>query len=287
MKKQDQSFQIAGIVIRIKGDVQFEITKRFETFLTDACPEYVLEFQEVKELQIPVGEKVCEDCGVEVWKDEEGRFFRLFYSMEPKAIYGIAFYQWEQKAIRVEYLPEGKGCFRESGSCFAHIAWETLLAHESRAAFHAACVETSYGGILFAGPSGIGKSTQANLWCEHRNGKLINGDRPVLKFEEQNLYAYGSPYAGSSKCYLNEACQVKAIVLLKQGNRNQVTRIAPVEAFRRIYASMAVNTWDENFVNWICEMSEKIVACVPVYELECMIDINAVEVLEEVLRQPE
>ena len=279
-----QSFQIADIAVAIKGNIPFTITKSFEPFVTDANPEYEMIFQQVEELHIPDGERVYEGQGFDVWKDEDGQYFRIFYSMHPKRIYAMASYDWKQKSIRVEYLPEGQRNFKESGSCFGHIAWETLLVQEKRMAFHAACVDTSYGGILFSGPSGAGKSTQANLWCEHRGGRLINGDRPILRWKEKELLAYGSPYAGSSKCYLNEACSVKAIVFLKQSNRNDIKALAPSEAFRRIYASMTVNTWDEAFVNFICEMAEKIVGCVPVYELECMIDRNAVEVLEKVLQ---
>lgn len=279
-----QSFQIADIVVGIKGDVPFKITKSFAPFITDASPEYELEYQEVEKLHMPNGEIVHESQGFEVWKDEDGRFFRVFYSMNPKKRYAVATYDWKQKSVRVEYLPEGQRCFKESGSCFGHIAWETLLMHEGKAVFHAACVRTSYGGILFSGPSGAGKSTQAKLWCEHRGASLINGDRPILRWKEKELLAYGSPYAGSSKCYLNEACSVKTIVFLKQGNRNYIKALAPSEAFRRIYASMTINTWDEAFIDFICEMAEKIEGTVPVYELECMIDIDAVKALEEVLQ---
>ena len=285
--RHNQSFQIAEIVVSIKSDILFKITNRFEPFLTDAAPEYELSFHEVEKLHMPSGEKVHDGNGFEVWKDKDGKFFRAFYSQYPKQIYAIASYDWEKKYVSVDYLPEGRSAFSESGNCFSHIAWESLLVHETRAVFHAACVETSYGGVLFSGPSKVGKSTQAKLWCEHRDGRLINGDRPILGWNKKGLLAYGSPYAGSSKCYLNEACQVKAIVFLKQGNCNHIKSLAPSEAFRRVYASMTINTWDEEFVNFICETAEKIVGCVPVYELECMIDINAVEVLEEVLQQLE
>lgn len=279
-----QSFRIADIAVGIKGDIPFKITKSFVPFQTDANPEYELEFKEVEKLHIPGGEKVYEGQGFEVWKGEDGRFFRVFYSMNPKKIYAAAYYDWERKMVRVDYLKDGQHSFSESGSCFAHIAWEALLAQEKCMALHAACVETSYGGVLFAGASGAGKSTQAKLWCEHRGARLINGDRPILRWKEKELLAYGSPYAGSSKCYLNEACSVKAIVFLKQGNRNYIKALAPSEAFRRIYASMTINTWDEAFINFICEMAEKIAGSVSVYELECMIDKDAVEALEEVLQ---
>ena len=282
-----QSFQIAGIVIGITGDCPFRVIKSFEPFVTDECPEYELILQEVDSLEIPVAEKVYETRGLEVWKDHKEKFFRVFYPKNPQKMEAVATYDWEKKRITVAYLPEGRHAFLESGSCFSHIAWERLLLQEGKAIFHAACVETAYGGILFSGPSQSGKSTQANLWCEHRGARLINGDRPVLSFKEDVLYAYGSPYAGSSKCYLNESCQTKAIVFIKQGDQNQIKTLTPAEAFRRVYSSITVNTWEEEFVDFICEMSEKIVRCIPVFELECRIDKNAVEVLEEALQQME
>lgn len=282
-----QGFQIAGIVVGIKGDIPFKMIKSFEPFQTDANSEYILSFQEVDHLQMPLAERVYETCGFEVWKDREEQFFRVYYSENPQKMYAIASYDWEQKSITVDYLSEGRRYFEESGSCFAHIAWEALLLQECKAIFHAACVETSYGGILFSGPSQSGKSTQAKLWCDHRGAKLLNGDRPILSFKEDELYAHGSPYAGSSKCYRNEACQVKAIVFLKKGDRNSIKAMAPSEAFRHVYSSMTVHTWDEKFIDFICEMSEKIVSCVPVFQLECRIDRNAVEVLEEAMQQLE
>ncbi|MBR3811288.1 MAG: hypothetical protein IKJ16_03020 [Agathobacter sp.] len=282
-----QSFQIAGIVIGITGDRPFSIIKSFEPFVTDACPEYELIFQEVESIEIPMAEKVYETRGFEVWKDQENQFFRVFHPKKPQKMEAIASYDWKQKRITVAYLPEGRQAFSECGSCFSHIAWERLLFQERKAIFHAACVETAYGGILFSGPSQSGKSTQAKLWCKHRGARLINGDRPILSFKGDALYAYGSPYAGSSKCYLNESCQTKAIVFIKQGDQNQIQLLTPAEAFRRVYSSITVNIWEEEFVDFICEMSEKIVRCIPVFELECRIDKNAVEVLEEAIQQLE
>ena len=45
------------------------------------------------------------------------------------------------------------------------------------------CTFLDYRGqaILFSGPSGIGKSTHANLWCRHIPGtQVLNGDRALL-----------------------------------------------------------------------------------------------------------
>lgn len=46
---------------------------------------------------------------------------------------------------------------------------------------HCSVLKVKSGVILFSGPSGIGKSTQAGLWTKYRKARVINGDRTLLK----------------------------------------------------------------------------------------------------------
>ena len=70
-------------------------------------------------------------------------------------------------------------------------------------------------GLLFSGPSVIGKSTQAALWERH-GARLLNGDRTVLGPGPAGWTAWGSPYAGSSRCFCSEQRTIGAIVVLEQ-----------------------------------------------------------------------
>ena len=72
--------------------------------------------------------------------------------------------------------------------------------------------------MLIAGYPGIGKSTQADLWQRYEGAELLNGDRTVLRRIDGVWTAFGSPYAGSSNCFVNESRPVRAIVLLSQGS---------------------------------------------------------------------
>ena len=72
--------------------------------------------------------------------------------------------------------------------------------------------------ILFSGPSGIGKSTQAGLWTKYRKARVINGDRTLLKKENGRWMSLGWPICGSSEICYNEAYPVKAVIFLGQGN---------------------------------------------------------------------
>lgn len=196
--------------------------------------------------------------------------------------YAVTRFDWDARNIQVDYVTEGRAFFNESGNSFFHIGWETLLMKERKMILHAACVETAFGGILFTGPSSIGKSTQAELWCKYAQAKLLNGDRTILGKEEE-WQAYGSPYAGSSKCYVNEKCIVAAIIVLRQAKTCLIRKIPKTQAFRSIFAQLTVNSWDDRYVNSVCDMAMELLAEIPVYELACVPDKPAVEILQKEL----
>lgn len=68
---------------------------------------------------------------------------------------------------------------------------------------HSAAVQTRFGAILFCGRSGIGKSTQANLWKEYENALILNGDRCAVGFVDGAANAFGLPFCGTSGICLN------------------------------------------------------------------------------------
>lgn len=140
---------------------------------------------------------------------------------------------------------------------------------------------------MFSGPSGIGKSTQGRLWRTHRNAREINGDRAILWRKDAEWTAYGSPYAGSSECYVNASVPVRGIVMLEQAEDNRIRRLGRAEAFRRIFTELTVPVWDADCTQRACELAEQLAAEVPVYELACTPDIEAVELLAETLQKEE
>lgn len=55
------------------------------------------------------------------------------------------------------------------------------LLQQDALVIHASYIEFMGRGILFLGPSGTGKSTQARLWNEHAGAPILNGDRALLR----------------------------------------------------------------------------------------------------------
>lgn len=280
------TFTIAEVTITLKSDIPIIISSRFQPFYTNEDIGYVAEFFEVKELP-QLSEKIvyC-DSGTAIIEESKNVFCRKFYDKSRGNIaYAVGIYDLHNRKIQVQYIEEGIPCINHTDGAFYHIGWEDILLHEKHMILHACCIETEGQGILFSGSSGIGKSTQGQLWCEYEEARMINGDRPILYKKNEIWTAFGSPYAGSSKCHENENTPVKAIVMLKQAKECSIRKLSVAEAFRRVYAQMTISTWDVNCVQFACTLAEQLVTEIPVYELFCTPDYRAVELLKEVLNQ--
>ena len=164
------------------------------------------------------------------------------------------------------------------------ISMEHLIARENGFIFHCSYIEWEGKAILFTAPSETGKSTQAELWKQHRDAQIINGDRAGVRLEGDTLIAEGIPFAGSSVYCDNKSLPLRAIVYLAQAKETTIRQLRGYEAFSRIWDGVSVNTWDEDDMSRVSRVVEKIAREIPVFLLSCTPDESAVEALERMLK---
>lgn len=281
-------FKISDIHVRIISEISVEVNQSFAGFANEQgmlmAPDYTVRVRLIPRLQIPEGKCVYHGRGTAIFRIEEGVYFRVLQEIHyDNKSYAVSFFDWDKKEIIVEVLEEQK---KRAGSIleiFKCIAWETVLLHEKHMMLHASYVKTSYGGLAFSGPSGIGKTTQAKLWSNYKNAEMINGDKVILYKKDGCWYGYGSPYAGSSKCYVNDSCELKYLFLLKQGTSCSLKKLSLAESFKQIYTGITLNRWNAEYVQIACDLVEELVADIPVYEFTCTPDQDAVDFLEKKL----
>ena len=278
---------LSGFVLRIESDLPIHAAPKFLPFLTKStAPDLVARLERTDHLPELSDDVIHEDLCYRVHTDGVGRFLRSFFDAPRDLMpYAVSVWDAEAQIIRVCYLSKGSHCFSELDSTLFHLGLERLFLLQERLCLHAACVRTDVGGILFSGPSGIGKSTQAALWCRYRSAVQINGDRPILSRSGDGWLAWGSPYAGSSRCHVNESCPVRVIVMLRQGNKCSIRRLSLPEAFRAIWSGVTVNSWDADQVRRASDLALELTASVPVLEFSCTPDLGAVEYLEQALKE--
>lgn len=279
-------FSVAGLGIRISMPHKIKVTESFEPFLckTEAV-DINVNFTEIEKLPMLPEKEVFRN---EIFSAYESGadYMRCYHDhKEDDRPYAVTRLDWDKKTAEVRYLKGDERFFSETANSFSHIAFEELLMSRGRLILHAALIDSAFGGILFSGESGIGKSTQAELWKTYEGSTVINGDRPILGKTEDTWLAYGSPYAGSSRCHMNRKVSVRAIVMLKQGNSCEIQRLSVIEAFRKLYAETVINTWNARYVDKVCDLLVDLALKIPVYCYFCTPDRNAVETLKAKLAQ--
>lgn len=107
---------------------------------------------------------------------------------------------------------------------------ENLPAFDG-ALLHSCLIKVDDRGIAFSAPSGTGKSTHMMLWQRLLGDRLtiINGDKPLVRFVEDNLYAYGSPWMGKEWLGCNQKACLTDVCLIERSAINKTEPISKEE----------------------------------------------------------
>lgn len=187
---------------------------------------------------------------------------------------------FENGNIEICVLPDYLSYFTGTAGIFNRIGMETLLLQHHGLLLHASLIKYKGKALAFAGPSGVGKSTQADIWRDYLGADILNGDRTALRMERDGWYAYGCPYAGTSGIYKNDYSPLAAIVFLAQAEENKLRILTETEAFQRIYQELSVHHWQKSFVEKATDLCLQLLAQTPIYLLECRPEESAAELVK-------
>lgn len=148
---------------------------------------------------------------------------------------------------------------------------------------HSSLVDFNGKGIMFVGPSGIGKTTQAELWMKYRDAVIINGDMALIREEEAGFTGYGCPWHGSSPYCENRQVPLCGIIVLEQAKENRIERLSGVTLIERMMNNIFLPHWYPRGVEAAMETVDHLLSQVPVYLMKCRPDEEAVEMVEGVL----
>lgn len=288
MTNNTYAFNISDCGIVFETSILPKMEEQFLVFLANTPCQDSIRFYPVEKFSFDIAIEVEEDLVTEqdtMYSEYfiEQKYIRTFHGTGTKEPYAILSNigpgQWE-----CEYLKSYERYFTSIGNCFGHIALERILMEQEAAILHASFIEYEGQGILFTGPSGIGKSTQAELWKQLEGAEILNGDRTILRKKDNIWYAYGSPYAGSSRIYKNKSVPIKAIVTLEKSPEEDICmRLKPGAAFGVLYSGMTLNTWNRHFMEKAMNMVQSLCVEIPVFQLRCRPQQSAVDCLKKEL----
>ncbi len=140
------------------------------------------------------------------------------------------------------------------------------LAQGRGCVLHAAAVCHPDGGILvFAGPSGAGKTTVSRLWHAHIGTSVLSDDRVILRPEGSGVRAYGTPWHGEGRWVSSESGILRAILILEHGPQERLTPLHRAQAVAECVTRSFFVPWNPEAVAHHTEIIDTILARVPCY----------------------
>ena len=173
-------------------------------------------------------------------------------------------------------------CIENANTLILLIFYQHAVQHHM-IQFHSSLIDYKGKGILFLGPSGIGKTTQAELWNKYRDALIINGDIVFIQETKENFLGWGTPWHGSSPYCENTSVPVHAMIVLKQESENSIRELTGFEKVTAVSNNVFYPQWLENGMELCLETLDHLLSAIPVYELSCRPDEEAVRLTEETL----
>lgn len=165
-----------------------------------------------------------------------------------------------------------------------HIFYSRAIYHKMIQC-HSSLVDWNGSGILFLGPSGIGKTTQAERWAEYRGADIVNGDLVFVQQTDDGFLGWGTPWHGSSPYCINRAVPLKALVVLKQSKENRIRELTGFEKVSEVSNNVFYPTWLDDGMELCTEILNDLLIHLPVYRLDNRADEEAVQILEQEIKR--
>lgn len=133
---------------------------------------------------------------------------------------------------------------------------------------HSSAVVLDGKAYLFSAPSGTGKSTHTEKWCRLFGAHYLNDDKPALRLVDGVWMAYGTPWSGKYDLSANEGVPVGGVAVLRRGEENTITRMAPAQAMPWIMSQTTYRLGREDMDKQLALM-DLFLRQVPIWQLSC------------------
>ena len=144
---------------------------------------------------------------------------------------------------------------------------------------HSSVVAVDGWAYCFAAESGMGKSTHTCFWKEVLGERVtvINGDKPVYRFQGDRLLAFGTPWCGKENWQTNTSAPLRALCLLERGEKNAVYPVDASVLLGEMMRHFYLPGQGQVDMLRMMELIDRLITQVPVYRLCCRNDVSSAE----------
>jgi hypothetical protein len=176
-----------------------------------------------------------------------------------------------------------RGTIRQTANPYSidaafRILHSLLLAKQGGLLIHAASAVRNGRAFLFAGVSGVGKTTISRL--APPDATLLTDEISYLRREGDGYTAYGTPFAGElAEPGENVRAPLAALYLLAQGPDNRIDAVDEVDAMRAVLGCILFFAHDRELVERVFDSACDLVRRVPVRRLTFTPDARVWELI--------
>lgn len=278
-------YEFAGLKVCIKLDKikGFKRFKPFETVFTEK-PDIEIEFRPSGSFPVR-NYAALEHDGISwyVENTHEKIIASVFLKKTGRTEYVIeASHDWSD--ITILYSQGAKKA--EQAFCYflGNFIIGNKIINHSGFVLHASSISHTGKGILFAAPSGTGKSTHAAMWKKYYKADILNDDCPVIKIENGKAIIHGTPWSGAKNRAMHASSPLSAIIILEQADQNSIRELTIEEAVPLFLPRVFLPYQNPVLMDAVMQSVEEVIQTTPKYLLKCKADREATELVYQCIK---
>lgn len=150
------------------------------------------------------------------------------------------------------------------------------LALEDIILFHCSSFAYKEGAYCVSAHSGVGKSTHVGLLRQVYGDEIsyINDDKPLLRFDSNGIYVYGTPWDGKERRSSNVNYPLKGIAFLSRSETNSIKEMDKKKAYQLILEQVYLPRSKQSLMR-VLPLIDRLIREIDVYDLRANMDIEA------------
>ena len=160
-----------------------------------------------------------------------------------------------------------------------------LLSGHQGLLLHSCAVALEEEGILFAGVSGSGKSTMADLWRRFGppSSRVVDDEHILARRVNESAVLYGAPWSRGPRAAEFSRTPLKAVFFLSHSRRNQCIALSPSEALAEFLSQVYLPVWSRDQLEVTLHTCAALLQEVACYRLPFAPDESIVGFVQEVI----
>ena len=184
----------------------------------------------------------------------------------------------QRRAAEEEYDDD----YLESIAAYRKIA-DNILKYDAFV-MHGTVIKVKDKGIMFTAVSGMGKTTHMLLWIRLLGDRVrvINGDKPIIRFYDGVPYAYGTPWCGKEGLNTNDRVVLSDICLIERGEVSQALAATQLDVFSH-FIKQIYRPSDNDLISKTFDLAGKLFKFSNLRKFKCRKNIESARVAYEAI----